>query len=110
MKFVKLHSTVDNSPFYINMENVEKMEWTFKPQLQQTAYSSAVEMNKYTKIKMRNDVVYYCVETPEEIIQKIAETEQRERSFMNEWKREVDDQLSRLTVKKDGVTDATDRW
>lgn len=86
MKFIQLHSIVDNSPFYLNMQNVETMEWIDTS-------------DGYTAIKMMNEAVYYCKETTVEILQKIAEAEQqRERSFMDEWKREVDEQLGRLTV------------
>lgn len=80
MKFVQLHSTVGNSPFYINMENVEKMEWT-SPTTQTTQNASTViETNYegYTKIRMMNKEVYYCKETTIEILLKIAEADKIE--------------------------------
>lgn len=100
MKFIQLHSIVDNSLFYLNMQNVETIEWIDTS-------------DGYTAIKMMNETVYYCKETTIEILQKIAEAEwrelemiseekrRRERSFMDEWKREVDEQLGRLAFRKD---------
>ena len=62
MKFIQLHSIEDNSSFYLNMQNVEKMEW--------------IDTNDgYTAIKMMNEVMYYCKETTIEILQKIDEAE-----------------------------------
>lgn len=63
MKFIQLHAMEDNSPFYLNMQNAEKMEWVSK------------KHDGYTTIKMMNKVVYSCKETSIEILQKIAEAE-----------------------------------
>lgn len=78
MKFIELHSTVDNSPFYINMENIEKMEWVPSIRTIQTASTATETINGYTEIVMINKDAYYCKETTIEILLKIAEADKIE--------------------------------
>lgn len=101
MRFIELHSIDNTRPFYLNIDNIERMEWVFKTQTKQTAYTAIETSYGHTVIQMMSEVISYCKESPEEILQKIAEAEQREHSFMNDWEREVDDQLGRLTVRKE---------
>lgn len=104
MKFIELHYNKGDDSCFLNPEKVISM----RRGITKTYGGSWKE----TEIETTGST-FYCMETPEEIIQKIAETEQRERSFMDDWEKEVEDPLSRLSrlkAKKDGESDATDRW
>lgn len=97
MKLIELHDSAADT-FMVNAEKIVSF------------FPVTVEYNPdYKSIIHFGYRGHYCTETVKEILQKIAEAEQRERSFMDEWKDEVDDHLSRLKARKDGETDATDR-
>ena len=81
------------------MQNVEKMEWISKD----SASTAINTSHGYTAIKMMNDVVYFCEETTIEILLKIDDAEQRERSFIDDWEKEVGEQLSKLNIRKDSL-------
>ena len=104
MKFIELHDETDT--FWVRADAIEMID---------TEIQRENPLERLSWITLRNDCSSrYCKEPPEEILQKIAEAEQRElemiseekrrreRSFMDDWKNEVDEQLGRLTVRKDG--------
>ena len=92
MKFIELHEGTDT--FWVRADAIEMID---------TEIQRENPLERLSWITLRNDCSSrYCKETPEEILQKIDETEQRERSFMDDWEKEVEDPLSRLKAKKDG--------
>ena len=71
MKFIELHCTNSDDSYFLNFDKV-------------TSIRRWVEGETDVETP---ETAFYCKETPEEILQKIADAEQRER---------------RLTVRKDG--------
>jgi hypothetical protein len=97
MKFIELHN--GTGARWVKIDAIKMIE-------EAEPSKTRPEISSYIRL---DGSAYFFNETPEEILKKIAEAE-HESSFMDEWKREVDDQMKRLTVRKDGEKDATDRW
>lgn len=89
MKFIELHDETDT--FCVKADGIGLIATARikkRPQI-----SSCIFLNGFG---------LYCKEAPEEILQKIAEAEQRhERSFMDDWQDRVYKQVGRPAFRKD---------
>ncbi len=89
MKFIELHSGTDTR--WVKVDAIKMID--------AETLETRPEISSYILL---DDSGYFFNETPEEILEKIAEAEQRhERSFMDDWQDRVDKQVGRLAFRKD---------